>query len=235
MGPQVIPAYAGCTIRFAPAQEPVPLVEIFNFDPSHWETETHRYEVRFGEVPPDDDDGEPGEASTLVEIDKRSGVERVVFEPPPNLNIGISSLGRELVVTCGTELYFITEGSQFRSIEEWYEGNPDDEPLAGCLPVDYEFVAHPRVPLLIISAASQYRPVSGWIVVRRGETNHLIGGIGSANYAAHGKKLVLQYDEKLLEIENVDALVESAVHAPLFAYPWDELLTEITERARQGG
>jgi hypothetical protein len=227
-GLHVVSAFGDYAIHFVPFTGKRP---DFTFDGSHAETASHRYTVRtiVKSVESEEDGEVEVEVSTLVGIEKSSGTERILFEPPEGFEIGIAAVGNELALRCGNELYFIVRDQQFREIEAWCVEGDADEPLEGCVPVDYEVVAHPRVPLLVISSGPSYYPVKSWLVVRRDGKSHLVGALGSLDYAAHDGELVFESLEPAV-IENVDELIARAARAPVIAHPWDDLFSEFRDK-----
>lgn len=219
-GPLAISAFADLSIRFIPFEGEQP---DFIFDGTQAETSNHRYEVRT-EIE-EDEEGEEIENQTLVRTDKASGKDRVVFSPPANLELGVAALENKLVLKCGGVLCFVESDKQFKEIEKWCDEGDSEEPLEGCMPVDHEVVAHPRVPLLVVSATSHH-PVGSWLVVRRDGKNHLAGAVESVNCGTNDGELIFGNDSGMMVIENVDELVARAGDMPVIAHPWEELLSE---------
>jgi len=218
---RVVSAFADLPIRFVPfAGEPPDFI----FDGTHAETASHRYEVRTSID--DDEDGEEVSTGTLVRTDKASGKSRVVFSPPPGFELGVTVLDGKLVIKAGGVLFFVERDKQFKEIEKWCVDGDSEEPLEGCLPVDYEVTAHPRVPLLVVSTSNSDHPVGGWLVVRRAGKNHLVGALETGNCGTNDRELIFGNTAEMMVIENVEQLVARAGDAPVFAHPWEALLAE---------
>jgi len=219
-GPLAVSACADLPIRFIPFEGEQP---DFIFDDMQAETSTHRYEVRT-EIE-EDEEGEEIQNQKLVRTDKASGRDRVVFSPPANFELGVAVLDNRLVLKCGGVLFFVESDKQFKEIKKWCVEGDSEEPLDGCMPVDYEVVAHPRVPLLVVSTNSHH-PVGSWLVVRRDGKNHLAGAVESVNFGTNDRELIFGNGSGMTVIENVDELVARAGDTPVIAHPWEELLSE---------
>lgn len=219
-GPLAVSAFADLPIRFIPFEGEQP---DFIFDGTQAETSPHRYEVRT-EIE-EDEEGEEIQNQKLVRTDKASGRDRVVFSPPANFELGVAVLDHKLVLKCGGVLFFVESDKQFKEIKKWCVEGDSEEPLDGCMPVDHEVVAHPRVPLLVVSTNSHH-PVGSWLVVRRDGKNHLAGAVESVNCGTNDRELIFGNDSGMMVIENVDELVARAGDMPVIAHPWEELLAE---------
>jgi len=226
-GPLAVSAFADLPIRFRPFEGEQP---DFIFDGTQAETSTHRYEVRT-EIE-EDEEGEEIQNQTLVRTEKGSGRDRVVFSPPANFELGVAVLENKLVLKCGGVLFFVQSDKQLKEIKKWCVEGDSEQPLEGCIPVDHEVVAHPRVPLLMVSTSSHH-PVGSWLVVRRDGKNHLVGAVESVNYGTNDRELIFGDGSRMMVIANVDELVARAGDAPVIAHPWEDLLSEFQAKLAQ--